>query len=1520
MSYTIYTISDPQTLGAAMNGMALFFGQESWIASALQTGLVLSLIFILAQGVLQKGLRLDVMLLQLIVVWGAFLPKTTVVIEQFNHEAAPIVVDNVPYAIAIPGAVAGAFALYMTEKIETAVSGVDGYPISVTGAEHPFTPAKILLGFASCPSDPLKCLDRNLAETMRNGIRYCGGSDLSNIRFHKVSNVLEEFANTMTRSGSTVIYTKDKPYQDGGGGGEATSCSGARSHLLGIASAIDSGEFGAFTSAAQGIVNQSTSRRYHGNTSDISLDDALTLVANVTDDIGRIDALALTNVMTYSIAAQMALNASSPIDQMNVIRADNGLFRWAEESSYTAFMTSTTAPKMMDILFFIFIAATPLIMFVVVANPQSGLKTAGSYVMFGIWTQSWTPVMAIVMAWYQVEIENYSQPGTAGVTVEYVSGLMRHVMVSTITAGKMIENAPFMTFAILTGSMFALSQMVSRLTSSEMPRYNPDVGGEMKGAGGSGGAGASAHRDMALGKLANLYGAQTALAGGLGSAPVSGDANAVFGSGGLSTISVDSGLSDGIGYSSQQTLAAKSGVNESVGKLLNVAESLKESATQTQTAGTGGSSQTEFTSGTAREAGVTRADGSQTQSGTTTRAGSNNSFAFSEGLTVSKNLLGGISQTAGEESRDTSLPMDRRTSAAGVEQAARAAQQAIQEAAAAGGSNAALNQAAQQAADAAQQAATNHDQRFAGGHGGKTGGILKRALAMLPDVRIQGGANAQQGTTQAVEGFFGKGNTTATTGSNSTKFSSTSGEKAGTGSDYKNTDQTSQSSERMRQAIDNAQQAVSRLYEAAATESAMRSMQSQLQSSGTQQLSGAQVTNQYGDMMRAAGQASGTSGEALNALMAKMAPVFSGQGEAFAQFQREAQNNLPQMEMHGRGSMLNNDQKAAAAAWQALSRMANSGDLSHRILGQAGALQMAQAAGIHTAVDPMALAAQAGALAGLRSGVEAQFGSFGAGVDYQMGSAGGSGHYGAPRGEPMGRTTAARREQFGAMIDAAAQRHGLDPALLHGLVRAESNYNPNAVSPAGAVGLGQLTPATAERFGVPAGQLTDPQRNIEGAAKYLSWLMNKFGGNEQLALAGYNAGEGAVMKYGNTIPPYKETQAYVPKVLGFAAQERERRGQGMGGFEQSRGRLQAEGAGFRSQVDAGRRETADRVDARQDEIIQRGKDLVADMQGLIKNAVQRGEIGSDGQRLNASELQALQRGLANMAMLPSEEANKIFLQGGNSSTLDAVFAGLRQMGVPENALNYLRDLLGSTPTQDGVPITNQAPGAAPVPAQTPTQDGPAPGAAPATVGGPTASTHMDSSAGSGAPLSSTQLDHARLQNDLGGGGSLRQTAMADAGASPGSMSDVATLRQYTEASALALQGGQANPDSATTFHQAPAYSSAGQSAMAADQGSGASGFQGGSTGASTGSLQSNEQGSSQSTSPTSILGTQGDSPALSQAPSTQGGPSSMNATNDGGRPTAPTGSHGEAGASLGAVAGAMTASIAVGGGGYDGLD
>jgi soluble lytic murein transglycosylase-like protein len=125
----------------------------------------------------------------------------------------------------------------------------------------------------------------------------------------------------------------------------------------------------------------------------------------------------------------------------------------------------------------------------------------------------------------------------------------------------------------------------------------------------------------------------------------------------------------------------------------------------------------------------------------------------------------------------------------------------------------------------------------------------------------------------------------------------------------------------------------------------------------------------------------------------------------------------------------------------------------------------------------------------------------------------------------VGRHISSGNPSLDALVNEAATRNGLDPCLILSVMRAESGFNRTAISVKGASGLMQLMPETASRFGVK--NIFDTHENVMAGARYLRWLLNRFNGDVRLALAGYNAGEGAVELYGLRIPPFLETQNYV---------------------------------------------------------------------------------------------------------------------------------------------------------------------------------------------------------------------------------------------------------------------------------------------------------------------------------------------------------------------------------------------------------
>ena len=139
---------------------------------------------------------------------------------------------------------------------------------------------------------------------------------------------------------------------------------------------------------------------------------------------------------------------------------------------------------------------------------------------------------------------------------------------------------------------------------------------------------------------------------------------------------------------------------------------------------------------------------------------------------------------------------------------------------------------------------------------------------------------------------------------------------------------------------------------------------------------------------------------------------------------------------------------------------------------------------------------------------------------------------GEPRaGERRSATRPAAKARFDGLVSQTASAVGVDSALLHAVISVESRYDPAARSRKGASGLMQLMPATAKRYGVA--DAFDPAQNLQGGAMYLRDLLRQYDSDVELALAAYNAGEGAVAKHGNRIPPYVETADYVPRVLAY---------------------------------------------------------------------------------------------------------------------------------------------------------------------------------------------------------------------------------------------------------------------------------------------------------------------------------------------------------------------------------------------------
>jgi soluble lytic murein transglycosylase-like protein len=124
-----------------------------------------------------------------------------------------------------------------------------------------------------------------------------------------------------------------------------------------------------------------------------------------------------------------------------------------------------------------------------------------------------------------------------------------------------------------------------------------------------------------------------------------------------------------------------------------------------------------------------------------------------------------------------------------------------------------------------------------------------------------------------------------------------------------------------------------------------------------------------------------------------------------------------------------------------------------------------------------------------------------------------------------------KQQEYDHIIRSKAAKYSLPAELVHAIIEAESAYMPDAVSSAGAIGMMQLMPATAQRFGIT--DLTDASENIEGGTRYMRYLLDLHDSNLELAIASYNAGEEAVKRYNNKVPPYPETQQYVNRVMNY---------------------------------------------------------------------------------------------------------------------------------------------------------------------------------------------------------------------------------------------------------------------------------------------------------------------------------------------------------------------------------------------------
>ena len=896
MALTIFTVSDPATIGSALTAMAMFFGQDSWVGAAVKTALLLSLLLILAQGVTAKaGLRLDVMLIQLLVVWVMFMPKTTVTIEQFDNAAPPRVVDDVPYGIALPASLAGSFALYMTNKIEAVMVAADGNYLSVSGDTHPFTPARVLMSFTACPMDPMSCIDQNLAETMRLAARHCSGGKLSETRFAKTKSVLESFADTMTKEGQVIIYDKNNPLIPGGGGGRPASCGEVAAYLRSEASILAGGGGGGQTSniltTMEDISSKAELKRYKSIAQaeagqKVDWNTSLQSINKVTDANSKIDTLALSNVLTFSIAESLKFNAHAPIDQAISIRRDVGMFEWAKSEVQQSMLVSTTAPKFMDILFFIFIASTPIVMFVVAANPQSGLKVAGSYVLFGMWTQSWIPMMAIITSWYQTEIQNYPAPVAGeGMTVEYIAYLMRHVTTTTIAASNMIQSAPYMMFAIMSGSMMAMSSLIGKAAPSG-GGAGADLSGGVSGAGGgaagggragggaAGGGGSPAHAQMSA-----VLGGQAAMANGLASNSVGMNGDVAANLPGLGEMGVGSSVGFDSTAMNSKSSSLKGQLQKQSAKAMSDLSALMTSAGKVMS-------------------------GAQMAS-----------HMKQAGFSADYNATSGVL-----------------TSDLGNMQFGR-------------GQNNSTNTGFQMAAGAKMKMGTPEFTNFMAGFSA----ALEASSTALTGDNTSQTASLQKGRTQS----------TGSSGGSTTGVRTTEGESGGTGTSGQKGAQWSQMGAQAKQLAKTVSDIASQTKALEDADKLVSQGSSTGDAGFKASIKGSDLGQNWGNISKNqnGGVASGSQKEAASRIERAMGGALVG--DDAQKFQKSMAQHQAQMNTDGLGRSLSQDQIAAAAAFKALQGMSASGDTGQRVAAMNGIAALAKASGMGDFAEQMKTVAKA---------------------------------------------------------------------------------------------------------------------------------------------------------------------------------------------------------------------------------------------------------------------------------------------------------------------------------------------------------------------------------------------------------------------------------------------------------------------------------------------------------------------------------------------------------------------------------
>ena len=959
MAFTIYTISDPATIGSVLTSMAMFFGQDSWVGSMIKTGLIIALLFILGKGVVANGgLRLDTMLIQLIIVWVAFMPKTTVTVEHFENAAPARVVDDVPFAIAVPSAMAGSFALFITQKIEVVMSSANPKFISASGETEVFAPAKTLMAIVGCAHDPDRCMDENWKQTLFAASRYCGGGEMSNKDFNRSPSVFRSFAEGLTQNNQTIIYTQDNPYNPGGSGGQAATCDEARQYISNVAADLEANNESVFEKVLDGIAKNTQQSKYqqwaNAQPSSREWSETLGIINHVTNDSAQINNVAITNVMAFSMAEQFARAGKTSFDTIVEVKRDTGLFEWAKAEADSAFMVTTASPKFMDILFFIFIAATPIVMFVAIANPESGIKVVGGYLLFGLWTQSWVPMMSIITGWYQNQLLNYPLPGPVGFSPEYMAGYLRHIYSTTIVASNMLQASPYMMFAIMSGSMFALSNMISKAApsvgaGSVAEGSSSSTGGGKPGSGipnatglGNGPSGAA--------QLASIAGGLGAISGGAGGSAFAGGANVAPAMGGtLPSISSTAGAQ--VATAAADTKAAEA----------------TQSATQTAEKGwqqvfsTGRSGSTAVSSSAVatamRSEGYTVANtASDTQrdsagQATTFRVGHDTSQSSRVGLTGAASVdLGGVMAAIGGALEKTAGGLSKATGKA-AEKGSLANLQSLYgqaEKALSAGDTAKGNSLLDQFG----KAAASHDASFGGGSSsilGQVGNIMGKALSL--SAKLDGGV--ARGNTQTAGLSSDQSGSTDRTLANGRQVTSQSGATNTLGTQASRSASLTKAASDIESATNAAKESFQTAQTAREAQSLTRSATSSAGANSNSSIDGTALVAAWGNtQMNTNGRDSGTSRQAMDRVVAALGSALGATG---GDFQQALAANVSRLRDEGKGATMSNDQIAGAAAVQALHSMMQSPNQTTAATGFAAIATMAEKSGMGGAINSEAL-------------------------------------------------------------------------------------------------------------------------------------------------------------------------------------------------------------------------------------------------------------------------------------------------------------------------------------------------------------------------------------------------------------------------------------------------------------------------------------------------------------------------------------------------------------------------------------